>query len=131
MPYVNVPNDLSKIKTKMAFNLTKRQLVCFGGAAAVGIPSYLLARSSIGNTGAMFLMLAVMLPAFLLAMYERDGLPFEKVIRNIIRARFLRPGVRPYRTENIYAPFTHRGAAGKEDAIDNGKRPKARPRKGR
>ena len=44
MPYVNVPNDLSKIKTKMAFNLTKRQLVCFGGAAAVGIPSYLLAR---------------------------------------------------------------------------------------
>lgn len=55
MPYVNVPNDLSKIKTKMAFNLTKRQLVCFGGAAAVGIPSYLLARSSIGNTGAMFL----------------------------------------------------------------------------
>ena len=53
MPYVNVPNDLSKIKTKMAFNLTKRQLVCFGGAAAVGIPSYLLARSSIGNTGAL------------------------------------------------------------------------------
>ena len=89
-----------------AFNLTKRQLVCFGGAAAVGIPSYLLARSSIGNTGAMFLMLAVMLPAFLLAMYERDGLPFEKVIRNIIRARFLRPGARLYQTQNLYAPFT-------------------------
>ena len=56
IPYVNVPNDLSKIKTKLAFNLTKRQLVCFGIAAAVGIPSYLLARSAIGNTGAMFLM---------------------------------------------------------------------------
>ena len=26
MPYVNVPNDLSKIKTKIAFNLTKRQV---------------------------------------------------------------------------------------------------------
>ena len=26
--YVNVPNDLSKVKTKMAFNLTKRQLPC-------------------------------------------------------------------------------------------------------
>ena len=36
MPYVNVPNDLSKIKTKMAFNLTKRQFVCFGSAGAVG-----------------------------------------------------------------------------------------------
>ena len=78
MPYVNVPNDLSKIKTKMAFNLTKRQLICFGSAAAVGIPAYLLARGSIGNTGAMFAMLVVMLPAFLLAMYERDGQPLDR-----------------------------------------------------
>ena len=69
MPYVNVPNDLSKVKTKMALNLTKRQLICFSCAAAVGIPSYLLARGSIGNTGAMFLMLAVMLPAFLPVSY--------------------------------------------------------------
>ena len=36
MPYVNVPNDLSKIKTKMAFNLTKRQLVCLCSAGVVG-----------------------------------------------------------------------------------------------
>ena len=71
MPYVNVPNDLSKIKTKIAFNLTKRQLVCFGGAALVGIPAYLFSRSSFGSTGAMFVMLVVMLPAFMLAMYER------------------------------------------------------------
>ena len=71
MPYVNVPNDLSKIKTKMAFNLTKRQLVCFGSAGAVGIPAYLLTRGTLGNTGAMFLMLGIMLPAFLLAMYSR------------------------------------------------------------
>ena len=121
MPYVNVPNDLSKVKTKMDLNLTKRQLICFGCAAVVGIPSYLLARGSIGNTGAMFLMLAVMLPAFLLAMYEKDGLPAEKVLKNIIRARFLRPGVRPYQTQNIYAPFAGRGTVRKEDAIAKGK----------
>lgn len=121
MPYVNVPNDLSKIKTKMAFNLTKRQLICFGCAAAVGVPSYLLARSHIGNTGAMFAMLVIMLPAFLLAMYEKDGLPAEKVVRNIIRARFARPGIRPYQTENIYAPFTGRGAVRKEDALADSK----------
>ena len=129
MPYVNVPNDLSKIKTKMAFNLTKRQLICFGGAAAIGIPSYLLAREPLGNTGAMFLMLTVMLPAFLLAMYEKDGLPFEKVVRNILRARFLRPGVRPYRTENIYAPFAGPGA-GKEDVIEKRKEEKRSRRQG-
>ena len=46
MPYVNVPNDLSKIKTKIAFNLTRRQLICFGGAAAVGIPVYQIGRAS-------------------------------------------------------------------------------------
>ena len=102
MPYVNVPNDLSKIKTKIAFNLTKRQLICFGGAAVVGIPAYLFSRSSFGSTGAMFVMLVVMLPAFMLAMYERDGLPFEKVVRNILRAKFTRPGIRPYKTQNIY-----------------------------
>ena len=121
MPYVNVPNDLSKIKTKIAFNLTKRQLICFGIGAAIGVPTYLLTRQAIGNTGALFAMLAIMLPAFLLAMYEKDGLPLEKVVKNIIRARFLRPGIRPYQTQNIYAPFTQRGAVRKEDAIAKGK----------
>ena len=129
IPYVNVPNDLSKVKTKLAFNLTKRQLVCFGVAAAVGVPSYLLARSSIGNTGAMFFMMAVALPAFLLAMYEKDGLPLEKVVRNIIRAKFLRPGIRAYRTENIYAPFAGPGA-GKEDVIEKHKEEKRSRRQG-
>ena len=126
MPYVNVPNDLSKIKTKIAFNLTKRQLICFGIGAAVGVPTYLLTRQVIGNTGALFAMLAIMLPAFLLAMYEKDGLPFEKVIRNIIRAKFLRPGVRPYQTQNIYAPF-----AGKEVTLEQKPQEVKKPDAGR
>ena len=121
IPYVNVPNDLSKIKTKIAFNLTKRQLICFGGGAVIGIPVYLVSRSAVGNSAALFLMLAIMLPAFLMAMYERDGLSFEKVIGNILRARFIRPGLRPYQTENIYSVFM-----GKEKIIaenkNNGKK---------
>ena len=128
MAYVSIPNDLSKIKTKVAFNLTGRQLICFGGGALVGIPVFLLARTAIGNTGAMFLMLAVMLPAFFLAMYERDGQPFEKVVRNIVRAKFLRSSVRPYRTENLYAPFT--GILEKEEPIAGHAKSKTRPRKG-
>ena len=124
MPYVNVPNDLSKIKTKIAFNLTKRQLICFGGGAAVGIPTYFLARGAIGNTGALFVMLGIMLPAFMMAMYEKDGLPFEKVLWNIVSTSFLRPGVRPYQTQNIYAPFT-----GKEEPIAENKTKK--PAKGK
>ena len=46
MAYVPVPKDLSKIKTKLAFNLTKRQLVCFSSAAAVGLPAYLFSPCS-------------------------------------------------------------------------------------
>lgn len=109
MAYVNVPNDLSRIKTKMAFNLTKRQLVCFGSAAAVGIPTYLLARSSLGGTAAMLLMIALMLPFFFLAMYERDGLPAEKVLRNILRWAVLTPRVRPYKTQNFYLYLNEQG----------------------
>ena len=106
MPYVNIPNDLSRVKTKVAFNLTKRQLLCFAGAAALGVPTYLFTRSAIGNSAAMILMITLMLPFFFFAMYERDGLPAEKVARNIIRNLFIRPGARPYRTENMYTILT-------------------------
>ena len=106
MAYTNVPNDLSRIKSKMAFNMTRRQLLCFGGAALVGAPSYFLLRPAAGNSAALFIMIAVMLPAFLLAMYEKDGLPFEKVMRNFARACFLWPRIRPYKTENFYAILT-------------------------
>ena len=131
MAYVSVPNDLSKIKTKMAFNLTKRQLICFGIAAVIGIPTYLLTRIAIGNTGAMLLMIGLMLPCFLIAMYERDGLPFEKVVRNIVRATFLYPRTRPYQTDNFYGYFTHpRKEAQRLETGKKGKAP-ARPRKKR
>lgn len=40
MAYVPVPKDLTKVKTKVAFNLTKRQLVCFGGGALIGVPLF-------------------------------------------------------------------------------------------
>ena len=121
MPYVPVPKDLTKVKTKLAFNLTKRQLICFSLAALVGLPVYFLTRGAIGNSAAVLLMIGLMMPFFFFAMYERDGLPLEKVLKNIIRARFLRPGVRPYQTQNFYAPFAGRGAVRKEDAIAKGK----------
>ena len=37
MAYVPVPKDLTKVKTKVMFNLTKRQLICFGGGALLGV----------------------------------------------------------------------------------------------
>ena len=70
MAYVPVPKDLTKVKTKVAFNLTKRQLVCFGGGALLGVPLFFLLRGSAGNSTAALCMMFVMLPFFLLAMYD-------------------------------------------------------------
>jgi hypothetical protein len=102
MAFVNVPKDLSRIKNKAFFNLTARQLICFGIAAAVGIPAYIFTRVPIGGTAAALLMIALMLPFFFFAMYEKDGQPAEKALRNFLRTRIYFPGKRPYKTENLY-----------------------------
>ena len=104
MAYVPVPKDLSKVKTKVAFNLTKRQIVCFAAALLIGLPLFFLLKGSAGtNLVAAMAMIVVMLPCFLLAMYEKHGQPLEVVVRNVIQTKFTRPKERPYRTENLYA----------------------------
>ena len=102
MAFVSVPKDLTKVKNKIIFNLTKRQLICFGIAAAVGLPFYFLSRGIIGSSNAATGMCLLMLPAFLFAMYEKDGLPLEKVLKNMITVKFIRPPVRKYQMENMY-----------------------------
>ena len=102
MAYVPVPKDLNAVKTKVMFNLTKRQILCFGGGALIGVPLFFLLKGHIGSSAAALCMMLVMLPFFLLAMYEKNGQPSEKLIRNIVQVCFLRPKQRPYRTNNFY-----------------------------
>ena len=132
MPFVPVPKDLSKVKTKVALNLTKRQLICFGAAAVVGVPTYIFTRGAIGTTGAVLLMIGLMLPCFFIAMYEKDGQPAEKILRNFIRARIFFPGKRPYKTENLYAILEKEGktiASENKTAGEAGKTPKRRKKR--
>ena len=103
MAYVPVPKDLTKVKTKVMFNLTKRQLICFGGGALLGVPLFFLLKGPAGTSTAAMCMVIIMLPFFLLAMYEKNGQPLELIIGNILRVCFLRPKVRPYQTDNFYA----------------------------
>ena len=102
MAYVPVPKDLNAVKTKVMFNLTKRQILCFGGGALIGVPLFFLLKGHIGSSAAALCMMLVMLPFFLLAMSEKNGQPPEKLIRNIVQVCFLRPRQRPYRTNNFY-----------------------------
>lgn len=111
---VAVPKDLSGIKTKVAMNLTKRQLVCFGCAGAVGIPLYFAAKGILGTQVSALIMVAVMLPFFFLAMYEKDGSPAEKILYFMIRQKILMPGIRPYKSENLYSQLEEREKLEKE-----------------
>lgn len=103
MAYVTIPKDLTKVKSKVMFGLTKRQLICFGAAALIGVPLFFLLKAVINTTAATLCMILVMLPFFLLAMYERHGQPLEVIAGHIIRSMFTRTKERPYQTNNFYA----------------------------
>ena len=103
MAYVPVPKDLTKVKTKVAFNLTKRQIICFTAALILGLPVFFLLKGSTGTSLAAFFMILVMLPFFLFAMYEKHGQPLEVILKHIVQTKFIRKKERPYRTRNYYA----------------------------
>lgn len=67
MAYVPVPKDLNAVKTKVLLNLTKRQLICFGAGAALGVPLFFLLKAHTGVSTAAICMILLMLPFFLLA----------------------------------------------------------------
>ena len=111
---VAVPKNLSGIKTKVAMNLTKRQLVCFGSAGAVGIPFYIFTKGVIGTQASALIMVALMLPFFFLGMYEKDGFPAEKILYFMLRQKILTPGIRPYKSENLYRQLEEKERMKKE-----------------
>lgn len=103
MAYVPVPKDLTRVKSKFLFNLTKRQVVCFGLGALAGLPVFFLTKEAIGVSMAAALMIVIMLPFFLFAMFERNGQPLEVLLKHYIQARFVRLRTRVFETENFYA----------------------------
>ena len=102
MAFVPVPKDLNRVKTKVMFNLTRRQLICFALAAAVGMPVFFLAKSKLELSAAAMVMVVIMLPFIFFALYEKDGQPAEKILGHVVKTMFLRDRVRPYRTDNLY-----------------------------
>ena len=130
MAYVPVPKDLTKIKTKVMFNLTKRQLICFSLAAVAGIPLFFLLKVHTSVSAAALMMVLSMLPFFMFALYEKNGQPLEVLLRHIIQARFARPKQRLYRTNNFYAVLDRQTQLDKEvKAIVTGKEKARRARK--
>ena len=114
--YVSVPRDLTKVKSKVMFNLTKRQLICFSVAALIGVPSFFLIKQIAPTNTAVMCMMIIMMPMFFLAMYEKSGQPLEVILRHFIEARIIRPKKRPYITDNYYAALIRAAEVEKEIA---------------
>jgi len=112
--YISVPRDLTKVKSKVMFNLTKRQLICFSAAALLGVPSFFLLKAISSPSVAAMGMMVVMMPLFFLAMYEKNGQPLEVFLNQFIQANFVRPKYRPYETDNHYAAIMRQIEAQKE-----------------
>ena len=100
--YANVPRDLTRVKSKLFLNLTKRQILCFGAAILVGLPLFFLLKKTGNMTLASMVMILVMLPFFFFAMYEKNGQPLEVILKHFVTARFKRTKIRKYRTENTF-----------------------------
>ena len=114
--YISVPRDLTKVKSKVMFNLTKRQLICFGLAALVGVPSFFLLKLAFSISTSVMIMMVIMMPFFFLAMYEKHGQPLEVFLKHFIQANFVRPKVRPYQTDNYYEALIRQAKA--EEEVD-------------
>ena len=114
MAYVPVPKDLNAVKTKAMFNLTKRQLICFGSGLVLAVPLFFILKAHINISGAAIIMIIVLLPFMLLAMYEKNGQPLEKIVGNILKVAIIRPKQRPYRTTNFYAVLERQAKLDKE-----------------
>ena len=114
--YISVPRDLTKVKSKVMFNLTKRQLICFGLAALVGVPSFFLLKLAFSISTSVMIMMVIMMPFFFLAMYEKHGQPLEVFLKHFIQANFVRPKTRPYKTDNYYAALIRQAKA--EEEVD-------------
>ena len=114
MAYVSVPKDLSTVKTKVMFNLTKRQLICFSLAFIVGLPFFFIFKESAGTSLATLVMIFIMLPFFMFAMYEKHGQPMEVILKHYIEVRFIKPKQRPYKTDNFYAALMRQNRLDKE-----------------
>lgn len=99
---INLPKDISTIKQKVIFGMTKRQLICFGMGALLGIPLFFSIKGKIGVSPAAAVMIFTMIPFFLMALYEKDKRTLEKMIMDIIRLRFIRPEKRLYKTCSLY-----------------------------
>lgn len=88
------------IETKIMFNLTKRQLICFTLGILAGFPIFWLLKG-VDSSIAILAMMLVASPFFITGIYKKHNQPIELLVKQIFR-KSLKPSVRTYKSENYY-----------------------------
>lgn len=125
--YVKVTKDLSLVKNKLAFGLTRRQLIAVAAGAAVGFPVFFALRPHLPTDFVSIIMVFVVSPCFFIGFFEKDNRPIEVYIMLFLRFK-LRPQTLVYKTCNIYAALNAQTKILKEYAryVQQNTKPKKR-----
>ena len=127
MAYVKIPKDLTKVKTKVALNMTKRQLIGFSIAGLIGFPVYMLCKNYLSTDISMIVMSIAVLPVLFATLYEKDNLPFEKHLAYILKFHKSKK-IRLYKARSIYhTERTKKQNIGNKNKV-NGRRKKVEQR---
>jgi hypothetical protein len=124
MAYVSVPRDMTAVKSRLLFGLSTRQVVCFGIAGALGVPTFILVNSAANSSVAMLCLIMVAFPVMVFAVYEKDGVSAEKMLLYMLRSRVFFPAIRLYKVENMYEYIEKEGYLAKRAEKEAGARQK-------
>lgn len=85
---VAIPKELKHVKAKLFMGLTKRQLIGFGLAIALSVPTFILFKN-ISIDLAMFSLFLVATPIIFGTMYQKDNMKSETWLKLFLEYKYL------------------------------------------
>lgn len=93
---VSIPKELKTIKSKLFFGLTKRQLIGFSIALAIGLPVFFLLKSFSLDV-ALYGLFFTACPAIFATIFTKDGMPAETWIKLYLEYKYMNPQKRYFK----------------------------------
>lgn len=112
---VSIPKELRNIKSKLFFGLTKRQLIGFAIALALGLPVFFMLKKFNVDV-AMYGLFFTALPIIFGTIFTKDGMPAEVWLKIFIEYKYLNPQRRYYKVSK-----RNKGLAAERNMIDDKK----------
>ena len=99
--FVKIPKDMSQIRQKFMFGLTKRQVLCFGIGIVMGFPAFYICNNLFGLQAGCFALGIFAGPAIYCGLYKKNGMHLEQIVKLMIKF-FKKPKERTYQSENSF-----------------------------